>query len=1225
MESWANEISSLETVFEDGSMHGREDSLQTALKPSSMLKYLLRFLPRTLRTLLVVGSMVACFHFAVTSTKAEEPAVNFGLDIRPILSDHCFACHGPDEKDRAADLRLDTAEGIETVVDVDNVEDSELITRMRSDDEEMVMPPPDFHKPLSPDQKKLLKDWIASGAVYTQHWAFQTPKVDDAIVSQEEVGSLSPQQSANAIDHFIDSELENVGLEANGVADPRSLLRRVTLDLIGLPPTHAQINEFVHDGSPDAYEKLVDRLLATDEYGQHVGRYWLDLVRYADTHGLHLDNYREMWLYRDWVIESFNTNMPFDKFIQKQLAGDLIPNATVSDRIASGFNRLNVTTNEGGSIYDEVFARNCMDRTDAFGTIFLGLTTGCAVCHDHKFDPIPQRDYYSLSAFFNSLDGSALDGNEQYPAPSIPVPSADQEELMTQIDATIKDLQTEMDGPLPSVDQSQVAWEASLSGNAKPRRYRLIPTEVTSDAKVEMRVEEDQTISLVGEAADKDTTTVVADLPPKTLWKTLHLEAIADGKRDRVGAAENGNVVLSELRVEMTDDELGGKWINIPITAAFADVEQNSGDYAVSNSIDTKVDADKGWGVKGHQQTGPRNAWFVVPSLVAAGPNPKIRVHLDYQSKYAKHQFQQIRLTLSDAALTLPPDQQVTLGPIHTTGPFPVESAGAAYYRSFASQKGEFKPSEVFVYESREYRWHHRGDLPQIESHSVSAIKDRASVVVWHQSLESPEPQKVTLLLGVDDGYHVYLNGKQVGEVRGPKPFHPLGKEWPLKLKKGHNDLYIKLINHAKESDLTYAFRSVALAAPADLKQLASLPQKERTDATSKSLQKYYRSVYCTHPEWASLQSLKRGAEKSKEKLEAEIPKTLVWKETKEPRPAHILNRGQYDQPGEEVTRETPSFLPPFPIHAPRDRLGLAQWLTQADHPLTARVAVNRFWQQFFGTGLVKTSEDFGSQGEPPSHLDLIDFLAVDFQSHDWDVKRLIKTIVMTDAYRRSAKTSDAIQSIDPTNRLLARGPRFRLDAETLRDQALALSGQLVIDRGGPSVKPPQPGGLWKAVGYSGSNTVEFTADEGDKVYRRSVYMFWKRTSPPPQMTTLDAPSRESCTARRERTNTPLQALLLLNETQYLEASRHLIKRMMHEIDSKDDRDRLRWVFEGVTAREPTDAEFSELNQLLNDLTTYYENNPTLAAKFVDSSDAKLAAWTVIGSTLLNLDEVVNK
>ena len=1153
-------------------------------------------------------------------------AVDFGRDVRPILSDHCFACHGPDKDERESGLRLDTADGLATVVNADDVEASDLVSRFESDDEDVVMPPPEFHKPLSDEQKQILRDWIASGATFQQHWAFVTPerRRDSDTPESKAASDLSMGETAAKIDEFLDASIVESGLTANELAERPAMLRRVCLDLTGLPPSPEMIASFQNDTSSDAYERLVDRLMASDAYGQHMGRYWLDLVRYADTHGLHLDNYREMWHYRDWVIQAFNDNLPFDQFITKQLAGDLLPDATIDDKIASGFNRLNVSTSEGGSIYDEVFARNCMDRTDAFGTVFLGLTTGCAVCHDHKFDPISQRDYYSMFAFFNSLDGNALDSNLKDPPPIIRVPSKDQGEQQSQLEQELTSLKKEMSLPIATVDAAQRSWERSLSDSNAARVQVLEPSEVTSDQETKMNIRDDHSFEIAEDAADKEITTFIAAIPSGVLWQTIHLEAITETPDDRVGAGP-GNVVLSEFTVEIADAASGGKWIEVPIEAVFADVEQNQGDFNVGKAIDGKVDATTGWAVNGHEQTGPRQAWFVVPTLNADGDDAKIRVRLKYQSQYAKHVFRRVRLSLSDAPPTLPNESQIRLGPIHTMGPFEIEHAGPGYYRKYASQGKEFKADEVFNHEDRPFRWQHRGDFPQVKENRIPIVPDRVSVLMIHQSIESPKDRDLTLLLGSDDGHVVYLNGKEVAKVNRAGPINALSHEVKLSIKKGNNDLYIKLINHAGDSTMTYAYRSLALPVPDELLALVKTDMDQRSEATKASLQKFYRSVYCRHPDWTTLQDLEKGTRKAKSELAKQIPTTLVWKETKEPRKAHLLQRGQYDQPGDEVPRATPDFLPPFPEDAPRDRLGLAMWLTKPDHPLTSRVAVNRFWQQVFGTGLVKTSEDFGSQGQPPSHPELLDFLATDFQDHGWDVRRLMKTLVMTNAYRRSAKVSESMKHVDPNNRLLARGPRYRLDAEVLRDQALALSGKLVSDAGGPSVKPPQPAGLWKAVGYSGSNTVNFTADEGDKVYRRSVYVFWKRTSPPPQMTTLDAPSRESCTARRERTNTPLQALMLMNETQYLEAARGLVARAVAESGQDDDLGRLNWMFETVTCRRLTQTEQSELMTLLEDMVVYYDQQPNLTTQFVESSDSRQAAWTILASTLLNLDEVVNK
>jgi hypothetical protein len=1165
------------------------------------------------RCLVAATSLV----FLTANLHASPP--DFSRAVRPILSDHCFACHGPDEHKREADLRLDTSDGLSSVVEPADVDASELIARIESTDPDEMMPPREFHKPLSAAQKRVLKQWVEDGAEFQQHWAFIPP-------TRPEIPA--DFQGRSAIDYFIARRVAEVGLELNEIADRRTLLRRVCLDLTGLPPMRAQIDRFLADDSPDAYEKLVDRLLESHEFGQHAGRYWLDLVRYADTHGLHLDNYREMWPYRDWVIDAVNANMPFDQFLTSQLAGDLLPEATDADKIASGFNRLNVTTNEGGSIYDEVFARNCIDRTDAFGTIFLGLTTGCAVCHDHKFDPVTMRDYYSLLAFFNSLDGRAMDANVKDPAPVISVPSEEQRTQLAEFDQGLQDLRREMRGSIETVDQAQRAWEQSLVDGTQPRTQVLKPTEVSSKAKVEMKIRDDGSVELVGTAAAKDSTFITASLPSGAQWQTLRLQALTDGPDDRVGVSVNGNVVLSEITIEIKDSLSDGKWIKVPITYAFADVEQSDGPFAVSYAIDSKANDSEGWAVAGHQQPGGRTAWFVVPSLIADGKDAEIRVHLEYQSKHAQHQFRRVRLSLSDAAPAVPSAQKITLGAIHGVGPFSVESPAPGYSRKFASQQGEFKADEVFNHEDRSYGWQHRTDLLEVEVNELPVITDRSSVVVLHQTITAPAPLKITLLIGSDDGHVVFLGGKQAGTLKGPRKLNPLAQEYALALKKGDNDLYIKVVNHSGSSQLTYAFRSPAIDVPKKLVKLLSVSPDQRTQDEQAALQKYYRAVYCLHPDWLALIDQEKGTRKAKEKLSGEISTTLVWKETKEPRQAHILTRGQYDQPADAVERATPAFLSSFPADAPKDRLGLSMWLTSPDHPLTARVAVNRYWQAIFGTGLVKTSEDFGSQGAPPSHPELLDWLAVDFRENRWDVKRLLKMMVMTDAYRRSQRVTDAGERVDPANRLLARGPRHRLDAEVLRDQALALSGLLIDEQGGPSVKPPQPDGLWAAVGYSGSNTVRFKGDKGDKIYRRSVYTFWKRTSPPPQMSMFDAPSRESCTARRERTNTPLQALLLMNEAQFVQAANHLAKRALAEPALSSTEQRVEWLFETVTARLPREHEMQEMQEMLalmEDMTAYYHEHPKLATKLVGNSDASVAAWTILASTLLNLDEVISK
>ncbi|QEG00970.1 Planctomycete cytochrome C [Stieleria maiorica] len=1179
--------------------------------------------------LMLVGSSV------LWGESPADPAPDFARDVRPILSDHCFACHGPDQHERQADLRLDTADGVASVIEAGAVDDSELIARLRSDDADMLMPPPEYNKPLSESQKQTLEAWVAAGAEFRGHWAFESPVKADV-----------PPAATHPIDHFIDTKAIDKGLTLAGVADEAALLRRLCLDLTGLPPSRQQIEQLA-EGKLDV-DRLIDELLASPAFGQHFGRYWLDLVRYADTHGLHLDNYREMWPYRDWVIDAFNQNMPFDQFITEQLAGDLLPDATLSQKIASGFNRLNVTTNEGGSIYDEVFARNVIDRTDAFGTVFLGMTTQCAVCHDHKFDPISQQEYYSLFAFFNSLDGRALDENKKDPAPVIRVPNQDQSAELAALDEQIHELRREMRGPIDSVDQAQRDWEAGLAAQHdseaskdSDRTELLTPSGVHAKFGTDLIIESDGSVRVGETIADREVQTITATLPQELAdggWQTLQLEVLPDPKTDRAGVAPNGNAVLTEIEVETrVGSPVAEKgWESLPIRSAVADVEQQDGSFAISFAIDGKQMAAEGWAVAGHQQTGGRNAAFAVAGLderIDLG-HDQIRVRLMYLSQFAKHQLYAVRLSLSESPAAAPIKDQITIGDLHAVGPFPVESSNPGIYRSFGSQQGAFKADETFKYEDKTYSWEKQDDWTPVAIHSLPVSGESVAVNLIHQSLTSPKKQSIDLLLGTSDSHVVFLNGKRVALSERTGPINPLGRTYSLELKKGHNDLYIKTVSLGRDPQFAYAYRSPAIPLPDSIASLAAQQPSDRTDQQAASLRTYYREVQCTHPDWTVLQDMVKGAEAAKEKLEGEIATTLVWKELDQPREAKILIRGQYDQPGETVDRQVPEFLPPMADDLPRDRLGLARWLVAPEHPLTARVAVNRFWQSIFGSGLVKSSEDFGSQGQPPSHPELLDWLAVDFIQHGWDVKRLIKLMVTSDAYRRDAVVDPKNLAIDPENRYLARGPRHRLDAEVLRDQALSLAGLLNPQSGGPSVKPPQPSGLWYAVGYTRSNTANFKADaELEKQLRRSVYIFWKRTSAPPQMSTFDAPSRESCTARRERTNTPLQALLLMNEYQYLQAAKHLAVRPHDECDSDDASDKLAWLFETVTARRPVETEVDELVTLLDKVRKHYADDPAAAKDLLSVDDIQIdalapsehAAWMMIASTLLNLDQVVNK
>ena len=978
----------------------------------------------------------------------------FNRDIRPILSEHCFHCHGPDEKTREAKLRLDQGETAHAEVLVaGKPEESELWLRVVSDDEEDVMPPPEMDKPLDEEQIALLKRWIEAGGEYQDHWGFIAPE------------RPAVPDDASAIDHFVSSRISEEKLEPTDEADRRALLRRVCLDLTGLPPTPEEVEAFLADTSPQAWERVIDRLLASPRYGEHMARYWLDAVRYGDTHGLHLDNYREMWPYRDWVVRAFNDNKGWDAFMTEQLAGDLLENPTTDQLVATGFNRSHVTTSEGGSIKEEVYVRNVIDRVGTFGTVMLGLTAECASCHDHKFDPMSQREFYQLFAYFNNLDAKAVDGNRKDHLPVVKVPGPEGERQL-----------------------------AAARREIAEKRVALIEAIAAYDYR---------------EPEDKGP-------EPETV------ETVWTDDESPAGAKLQGTWDWAEL--------VAGK-------------PPFSGKRAMKRSGDGNTQ---------HVVTGVRESHVVAKDSVLfahvflADPAPK-QIMLQFHSGGWEHR---------------------------------------AYWGENRINWGKDKtPSR-----------HRVGDLPETGK--------------WVR-LEVPAKD-----VGLKPGDTI--TGWAFTQFDGVSYWDKAGISGGAT---GYRSFARWLADEKKRDASTL---------PAELKPVLAKDDAARTPEEQQELRLHYiRKVDVdARSHWAPMEAAIKSAEQKLADIEKGFPTSLVWKERAERRPAYVLERGLYDQRGDEVQRALPDFLPPLPDGAPNNRLGIAQWLVAPEHPLTARVAVNRFWQQFFGVGLVKTAEDFGSQAEWPSHPELLDWLAVEFRESGWDVKALVKQIVMSETYRRSSAANPEAYREDPENRLLARGPRFRLDAESLRDQALAVSGLLVEKIGGPGVKPPQPDGLWHAVAYTTSNTSRFKADSGpDKVHRRSLYTFWKRTAPPPQMT--DAPPRESCVVRRERTNTPLQALMFMNDPQYVEAARAFAERF----ESEPDEAIPDLLYAHALARTPTERELALLRTSYEEHLTHYQADPAAAKALVAIGDSpskttqpeRLAAWTMVASLVLNLDEFVTK
>lgn len=1005
-----------------------------------------------------------------------EDEVQFNRDIRPILSANCFACHGPDEKKRKADLRLDD---LQVAVDAgavvpDKPDDSELIARIFSDDPDTVMPPPDFHKTLSANQKELLKRWIEQGAKFETHWAYQAPEKP-----------VPPEIAEHPIDAFLQHRLKQEGLAPAPPANKETLIRRVTLDLTGLPPTIEEVNAFLADESPDAYEKLIDRLMSRETYGEHMARYWLDQARYADTHGLHLDNERSMWPYRDWVARAFNKNVPFDEFTRWQLAGDLLPEPTQDQRIASGFNRCNVTTGEGGSINEEWIYRYAVDRTSTTVEVWMGLTAGCAVCHDHKFDPITTKEYYSLYAFFHSAADPAMDGNKIDTPPILQITTPEDEDRIAAIDAKVAQNNKQLTQAIADFVYHD---PAAIDPPPEPQTTEAVWFEDGFPQGAKPGVSGGHPLKLVEENAGP----------------------VYSGKLALTRTSDN---VISQ------DYFQGGVNLDVPKDGVFFA-------YCFLNADNPPNTIMLQWHTSGWKH---RAVWGAADKIPWGKPDTAEKVYMGELPETGKW----VRLKVPAARLGLTPGVKVT---------------------GFA-----------FTQFSGEISWDHFG---------VAATTDIANDPAWSW------------------------------------------QRW--------KELDVNVRNKALPDALRRKYQG----------RKAETWNEQETDELWRH---WLVNLYAgDKPHVAEIQSQQAALQAEKAAIVKNSPITFVMADLPQPRTSYVMVRGQYDKPGEQVSRNTPSFLPPLP-DKPADRnynrLDLANWLVSKEHPLTARVRVNRIWQQFFGVGLVKTSADFGSQGEPPSHPELLDWLATTFIEEGWDTRRLIKHILTSDAYRQSAAVTPELYERDPENRLLARGPRFRLDAEVLRDQALHVSGLLVPTIGGKGVLPYQPPNIWEPVAFGGSNTRYYKQGSGDDLYRRSIYTFFKRTAPPPFMSSFDAPNREQSCTIRSRSNTPLQALQLMNDIQHVEAARNFAQRILTQ-GGDTDQARIVWAWKTVTARTPTEDEIAIVRDTLASHLDRYNADAEAATQLIHYGESKtneelpageLAAWTMTANLLLNLDEVVTK
>jgi hypothetical protein len=1036
--------------------------------------------------------------------------LRYNRDIRPILAENCFPCHGPDSAARKAGLRLDrfadaTADrGGHFAIAKGDPDKSEVLRRVSGLGP--IMPPPGgIRKPLTLKQIAMLRTWITQGAQYELHWSYQAPQRPPLpAVSAKNVAWVR-----NPIDRFILARLEQNGLTPAPEADRRTLARRLSLDLTGLPPEPADVEAFVQDKSPNAYDKLVDKYLATPQWGEHRGRYWLDAARYGDTHGIHMDNYREIWSYRDWVIKAFNRNMPFDQFTIEQLAGDLLPKPTLDQTIATGFNRCNITSSEGGAIDEEYRVLYARDRTETTSQVWLGTTLGCAVCHDHKFDPFTQKDFYAFSAFFNNTTQAPMDGNIQNTPPVITVPK---EEDRARYDAIKGDIATAQ----KAVDDRKMAAKADFAS--------WVDHITAADISGKLPAEKLLFHAPLNEGQGRE---ISADVN----GATLKLAAANDlGWEDGQVAAKAykrmpNNLLQCAAAGDFERDQAFSyaAWIKIPgnITGAIISRMDDKSDY-------------RGW-----------DLWI---------ENGRVGTHII--SKWPENALK----TVSNDALTANKWHFVciTYGGGSNTNSIHIYVDGAL--QTTADQANSLKGS----------------------------IRTNLSFKIGQRSYSS----------GVD--------GASIQDVR----------------------LYGTALSADEVRVLGTGARAAYIAArQADLRgKTAALPAAEQDELFNWYLNGADEAYRASSAKLAALRDEERG-------ILARGTQAHVMQERNEEAMAYILARGDYDKRREKVTPLTPAVLPPMPADVPRNRLGLAKWLVRPDNPLTARVTVNRYWQELFGQGLVLTTGDFGVTGTPPTHPELLDWLAVEFREKGWDIKRFFKLLVTSATYRQAAAITPEKAQKDPKNQLLSRGPRFRMDAEMVRDYALAASGLLVRKLGGPSVKPYQPDGVWEAVAMDVSNTHFYKRDSGESLYRRSMYTFWKRSAPPASLEIFNAPSRQVCTVRRERTNTPLQALVTLNDVQYVEAARFLAQRALKE-GGAAERAQEDFIARRLLARPLRPAEQAVVSKSLADLKTFYDAHPKEAQELIMVGESKadpavkperLAAWTMLTNQLMNLDEVLNK
>jgi len=1067
-------------------------------------------------------------------------AISFNDQIRPILADRCFACHGPDSAARKAGLRLDREEFAKAVLAksgnvpiVDgHVGKSEIFKRITSDDPDEVMPPPDAKSELTAKEIRLIKDWITEGAKWERHWAFMSPQ------KRPFPGVNDKAWVINEIDYFILSKLEILGLNPSAPTGKEQLLRRASFDLTGLPPSIADLDNFIKDDSDKAFENAVVRLLDSPGFGERMALEWLDVARYGDTDGLFEDHPRSIYPWRDWVISAFNANLPYNDFITWQVSGDLIPDATDEQKLATGFLRNNPTSNEGGIIDEDYRIKYLVDRVNTTATAFLGLTMECAQCHDHKFDPISQREYYQFSGFFNSLVGR---GNTKgATAPTIKILSSVHREQIAELSDQIKGIESSLKETPPELTHDFEKWLIELE---KPIPWK--------DSK-------------------KVSDTREGSITKKDQEKVQVSEFVGRYLRIALPKAQEGFITISEVEIYSAGKNIGR-----------AGKASQSSDYSASAKASKAIDGDaSGSFVSCSCTKEQEGAWWEID---LGFEMPIDHVVIFNRNDCCPERLDNVSVSLLDSSRKQVIQRKIGDAPFRSVLTFNQDSV---------LPESDKRDYELIV-------------LPGPGPLAAVSLSDTRP-----GSIESIRIERVSLS---GQAHELKIVGESKGKFSKENPLI-IGLEKPENFT-DKDRLKVSLVGDDVRVSITDSFSAVE--------------RKKVPEGRDKRLAHFRKS-------WSGFKEQRSAlatAKKSKSDLEGKAKVSMVAADESKPRPTHVLIRGEYDKRGERVEPAAPSSIMTFSPDLPKDRSGLARWITDPENPLAARAAVNRYWQMIFGNGIVKTSEDLGTQGRRPTHQSLLDYLAIDFIESGWDVKRLIRKIVTSATYRQSSKLTRDIVEMDPENELLSHAPRRRLGAEFIRDHALSVSGLLVNKIGGPGVNPYQPSVLFGRNAIGASN-VSFTQSKGESLYRRSLYTYWKRQIPAANMRILGADGRNSCRTRRERTNTPLQALVLLNDPQFVEAARVFAERTIRE-GGKSAEKRIAFAFRLATSRKVTGKELRILLAEYRDRLVEFQSNKESAKAYLsgegersvpaDIESAELAATAAVMSLILNLDESISK